>query len=78
MALSDAAMYAKLVSIGVMPAIAKRIIADSQTDEMPTDDELDEDAKITPEDKDLAAQWWLYTPAVPRKFKRLLHAKITR
>ena len=55
MALSDKEMYAKLVSIGVMPAIAKRIIADSQTDEMPTDDELDEDAKITPEDKDLAA-----------------------
>ena len=41
MALSDAAMYAKLVSIGVMPAIAKRIIADSQTDEMPTDDEIE-------------------------------------
>ena len=78
MALSDAAMYAKLVSIGVMPAIAKRIIADSQTGEMPTDDELDADAKITPEDKDLAAQWWLYTPTVPRKFKRLLHAKKSR
>ena len=78
MALSDAAMYAKLVSIGVMPAIAKRIIADSQTDEMPTDDEIDADAKITPEDKDLAAQWWLYTPTVPRKFKRLLHAKKSR
>ena len=78
MALSDAALYSELVRMGVMPAIAKRIVADSQTNELPTAAEMDADAKITNEDIDLAAQWWLYTPAVPRKFKRLLHAKRPR
>ena len=78
MALSDAALYDWLVRIGTMPAIAKRIVADSQTDKLPTEAEMDEDAKTTHEDMALAAQWWLYTPAVPRKFKRLLHAKRSR
>ena len=77
MALSDKELYAELVKLGTMPAIAGRIVA-KRGQPMPTDAELDKLAKITPEDKDLAAQWWLYTPTVPRKFKRLLHAKITR
>jgi hypothetical protein len=75
--LSDKALYSELVKLGTMPAIAERIIA-KRGQPMPTDAELDQLAKITPEDKDLAEAWWLYTPSVPRKFKRLLHAKIAR
>lgn len=77
MALSDKELYTELVKLGTMPAIAERIIA-HRGKPMPTDTELDALAKITPQDKDLAAQWWLYTPTVPRKFKRLLHAKVSR
>jgi hypothetical protein len=76
--LSDNALYDWLVRIGTMPAIAERIVADSQSGKLPTEAEMDEDAKITDEDIELAAAWWLYTPAVPRKFKRLLHAKKSR
>ena len=76
--LSDAQFYDRLVRSGVMPAIAERIIANSQTDELPTQAEMDEDATVTAADIELAAAWWLYTPTVPRKFKRLLHAKATR
>ena len=78
MALSDKEMYSELVRLGMMPAIAERVVANSKTDKLPTEAEMDEDAKITSEDIALAAQWWLYTPAVPRKFKRLLHAKKSR
>ena len=76
--LSDKQLYDRLVRAGVMPAIAERIIADSQTDELPTEAEVAEDATVTEADIELAAAWWLYTPTVPRKFKRLLHAQATR
>ena len=77
-ALTDQELYNKLIRIGVMPSIAEQIIADSQTDELPTEAEMDEDAKVTDGDIELAAQWWLYTPTVPRKYKRLLHATAAR
>lgn len=76
--LTDKELYNKLVRLGMMPAIVERIIANSQTDELPTQSEMDEDAKITDGDIALAAQWWIYTPAVPRKYKRLLHATPAR
>jgi hypothetical protein len=76
--LSDREFYDWLVRIGMMPAIAERIIADSQTAELPTEAEIAEDATVTTADIELAAAWWLYTPTVPRRFKRLLHATATR
>lgn len=76
-ALTDQELYNKLVQLGVMPAIAERIIA-KRGDPMPTDAELDELAQVTDADRELAAQWWIYTPSVPRKYKRLLHAKAAR
>lgn len=80
MALTDQQLYDRLVRQGVMPAIAERIIANAAAanQELPTQAEVDEDSKITPADLELAAQWWLYTPAVVRKYKRLLHAKAKR
>ena len=72
------ALYEQLVRIGVMPAIAERIVADSKSDKLPTDKEIAEDATVTDEDIELAKAWWLYTPTVPRKFKRLLNAKVSR
>lgn len=77
-ALTDQEFYDRMVRMGMMPTIVERVIANSQTDELPTQAELDEDAKITDGDIELAAQWWLYTPTVPRKFKRLLHATAAR
>lgn len=80
MALTDKALYDKLVTIGVMPSVAERIIADANAanDELPTEQDVQEDAKVTEADLALAAQYWLYSPAVPKRFKRVLHATATR
>lgn len=80
MALTDQEFYNRLVRIGVMPSVAERIVADAaKADQaLPTDADLDEDAKVTDADIELATQWWLYTPTVPRKYKRLLHATPAR
>lgn len=80
MVLTDQQLYDRLVRNGVMPAIAERIIADSAAagQELPTQAEVEEDAVVTDADLELAAAWWLYTPAVQRKFKRLLHATAAR
>lgn len=77
MAANDEILYASLVRMGVMPSVAERIIADANAagQALPTAADAEQDAEITEADKETAAQWWLYTPDVPRRFKRLLHAK---
>lgn len=64
-----------LISQGVMPSVAKRVVRESLSLTSPLGKPRARSyATITSEDIAAAAQWWLFNPSVPLSMKRILDA----
>jgi hypothetical protein len=67
----------QLISRGIMPSEAERIVADvdARIGRLMTPEESDRVAAVGADAIMQARQWWYYSPLVPTRFKRLLDAR---
>lgn len=64
-----------LIRRGLMPSVAKRVVADAQKLSNPlSKPRARSQATITAQDIETAAKWWLFNTAVPLRIKRILDA----
>jgi len=73
----DETTYRLLVRLGMMPQDAEEVIrwAAAHGQQLPSDEEIAQDAQVTAADVEQAKQWWLFNDDVPLKYKRLLSAR---